>query len=354
MLAHERVELVQGRRSGQLFIVSVHSTVLGRAVGGCRLWNYAHWHDALHDALRLSEAMTLKCSLAGLPHGGGKAVIALPLGSVLSIHERRGVFLDLGDLVESLGGLYGTAEDVGTTADDMLIARERTQYAYCLPESQGGAGETSEPTAVGVLASIRTVLNRLFATSDLTDRTIGIIGLGQVGSRLARRLSDGGASLLVTDTDQSKKVIADELGARWVDPDAALSAEVDVLVPAALGGLFTLRSIETLRCSAIVGPANNQLTEDSVADAMAARGILWAPDFLVNAGGAIYGSIMELGSGDLTEAIRRVEAIGDTLAKVLEIAEQEAITPLKAATRLANLRIQEAKARSHPELVDQL
>jgi len=343
LLTHERVQIVRGARSGLTLIVAVHSTALGQAVGGCRLWHYGDWRDAVKDALRLSEAMSLKCSLAGLPHGGGKAVIALPEGRVLSPDERRDVFLDLGDLVESFGGRYGTAEDVGTTAEDMLIARERTKYAYCLPESEGGAGEPSEPTAIGVLAAIRTVARRLFDTPSLADRKIGIIGLGQVGARLARRLGSDGASLVVTDIDGSKKALAEELRAQWVEPQDPLSMEVDILVPAALGGIFTERSVASLKCSAIVGPANNQLAEEEVAELIAARGILWAPDFVVNAGGAIYGSTVEVGGGDPEEGLRLVGAIGETLDTILDTAERESVTPLTAAARLARDRIQSAR-----------
>ncbi len=350
LLPHELVRIVRGERSGLTLIVAVHSTALGRAVGGCRLWQYADWRDAVNDALRLSEAMSLKCALAGLPHGGGKAVIALTEGRKLTPEERRDAFLDLGDLVESLGGRYGTAEDVGTTAEDMLVARERTEFAYCLPESQGGMGEPSEPTAVGVMSAIRAVGQRLFS-SDLVDRRIGIIGLGQVGSRLARRLHAAGASLVVTDIDETKGTLADELGARWVEPETALGMDVEILVPAALGGMFTQSSIESLRCSAIVGPANNQLADDSVASLLEERGILWAPDFVVNAGGAIYGSIVEVGSGDAADAMGRVEAIGETLATILETADRERVTPLEAAARLAHERISSASNRPVQEPV---
>ena len=342
---------MRGDRSGLCLIVAVHSTVLGQAVGGCRLWHYGDWRDALDDALRLSEAMTLKCSLSGLPHGGGKAVIALPEDRVLSNPQRRDAFLDLGDLVESFGGLYGTAEDVGTTAEDMLVVRERTQYAYCLPPSSGGAGEPSEPTAIGVHAAIRAVARRLFGTETLRDRTVGIIGLGQVGSRVARRIRHDGASLVVTDTDPAKRSLGNELGAQWVEPESSLGMNVDILIPAALGGVFTASSINDLKCSAVIGPANNQLAADDVADLFLERGILWAPDFVVNAGGAIYGAIVDVGGGDPAEAMRRVEAIGDTLDDILDISDREGVTPYQAAVRLAHDRIEAARAGRRAELV---
>src|SRR5579862_3745730 len=177
MLEHERVEIVVGERSALPVIVAVHSTVLGQAVGGCRLWRYRDWREALDDALRLSEAMTLKCALANLSLGGGKSVIALSPETGLTPERRRAAMLDLGDAVDGFGGAYGVGEDVGTTAEDMLIARERTRYAYCLPASQGGAGEPSEPTAYGVRDAIGVTLERAFGTSEVSGRSITVIGL---------------------------------------------------------------------------------------------------------------------------------------------------------------------------------
>jgi leucine dehydrogenase len=323
-------------------IVAVHSTVLGQAVGGCRLWRYRDWRDALDDALRLSEAMTLKCALAGLALGGGKSVIALAPDSELSAERRRAAMLDLGDVVDTFGGRYGVGEDVGTTAEDMLVARERTPYAYCLPESEGGAGEPSEPTAVGVRAAIGVTLAQAFGTADVAGRRIGIVGLGQVGSRVAKRLAADGAELLVTDIDPSKRRLADELGASWTDPGSALRAEVDVLVPAALGGILTEASVASLRCAAIAGPANNQLADDRVADVLHDRDILWAPDFVVNAGGVIYASAMEMEGCSREDAIARVGAITGTLDAVFAAAHRHSITPLAAARRVAHERLSAA------------
>jgi len=342
MLEHERVSITVGERSALPVIVAVHSTALGQAVGGCRLWRYQDWRDGLEDALRLSEAMTLKCALAGLPLGGGKSVIALAPGSELTAERRRAAMLDLGDAVDAFGGSYGVGEDVGTTAEDMLIARERTRYAYCLPESEGGSGEPSEPTAVGVRAAIGVTLARALGTADVSGLRISIIGLGQVGSRVARRLAADGADLLVTDIDASKRELADELGATWTDTDAALRADADVVVPAALGGILTPASVTELRCAAIAGPANNQLADDGVADALHARGILWAPDFVVNAGGVIYGSAMEFEGCSREDAVARVGAITDSLDAVFSAAEQHSITPLAAARRVAGERLSAA------------
>jgi leucine dehydrogenase len=345
VLEHERVAITIGERSGLAVIVAVHSTALGQAVGGCRLWRYRDWRDALDDALRLSEAMTLKCALAGLALGGGKSVIAVGPDSELTPERRRAAMLDLGDAVDAFGGSYGVGEDVGTTAEDMLIARQRTRYAYCLPESEGGAGEPSEPTAEGVRLAIGVTLERAFGSAEVSGRRIGVVGLGQVGSRVARRLAADGALLVVSDIDASKRRLADELGAAWTDPDKALGAEVDLLVPAALGGVFTPASVGALRCAAIAGPANNQLADDGVAAVLHRRGILWAPDFVVNAGGVIYGSAMEMQGCSREDAIARVAAIAGTLEAVFSAAEEHAVTPLAAARRLANRRLEAAGRR---------
>ncbi len=345
MLEHERVAIAVGERSALPVIVAVHSTALGHAVGGCSLWRYRDWRDGLDDALRLSEAMTLKCALAGLPLGGGKSVIALSPETDLTPERRRAAMLDLGDAVDGFGGTYGVGEDVGTTAEDMLIARERTRYAYCLPESEGGAGEPSEPTAEGVHAAIAVTLQQAFGTDEVSGRRIAIIGLGQVGSRVARRLAASGANLLVCDIDASKRPLADELGAAWIDPETALQADADLLVPAALGGLLTRASVPALRCAAIAGPANNQLAEEGVADALRERGILWAPDFVVNAGGVIFGSAMEFEGCTREDAIARVGAVAGSLEAVFSAARQHAITPLAAARRVADERLESARRR---------
>jgi leucine dehydrogenase len=343
-LRHEQIVVTRGVRSLLPIIVAVHSTALGQAAGGCRLWRYPTWRDGLDDALRLSEAMTLKSSLAGLPLGGGKSVIALPLDHELSAEQRRAVMLDLGDVVESFGGRFGVAEDVGTTADDMLIVAERTRFAYCLPTSEGGVGEPSEPTAVGVYAAIRATCEHLFGTPVPAGRRFVIVGLGQVGSRLARRLAADGAVLTVTDIDERKRALAAELHASWVSPTDATALPTDILVPAALGGLVTAAVVDQLQCRAVVGPANNQLASDDVADLLAARGIVWAPDFLVNAGGVIFGALADAGGLAPAEAMVRVKEVGATLKRIYTMARGDAVTPYAAAVKLARDRVAAAEA----------
>jgi leucine dehydrogenase len=346
---HERVTLLTGARSGVTIIVAVHSTALGQAVGGCRLWRYDGWQDGLVDALRLSRAMTLKSALAHLPFGGGKTVVALSHDYVLTPESRRDIFLDLGDVVESLGGMYGVAEDVGTTAQDMLVVSERTRWAYGLPVANGGMGETSDPTAAGIYDCLRVTAGKVFGTDDLAGRRMTIVGLGQVGSRLARRLNQDGVKLTVTDVDAGKRNIATEVGAEWVAPADALSAETDILVPCALGGFLTHDVVSSLRCAAIVGPANNQLDTDDVADTLAAAGVLWAPDFVVSAGGVVYGAEIEVAHKTSAQAMEAVARIAGTLTRVLERADAEGITPLAAATAVADDHIAQAlAARSTP------
>ena len=338
-LDHERVVVATGKRSGLPVIVAVHSTVLGQAVGGCRMWQYSDWQHALDDALRLSSAMTLKCALAGLPLGGGKSVIALPVGVTLQGEARRDALHDLGDVIESFGGSYGVGEDVGTTAEDMLVIGERTKHVYGLPVASGGMGEPSEPTAVGVYEAIKVTCEHLYGAPDVAGHTLTIIGLGQVGSRLAERLVADGATVTVTDIDEGKRALATELGAQWVPLDQAATLPTEILVPAALGGLLTADLVPSLQCEAVVGPANNQLASDDVADLLADHKVLWAPDFLVNAGGVICGARMEMANDSREEALVAVTRIGETLRDVFTRAAERGTTPLEAASALAAERL---------------
>lgn len=339
---HERVLTATGPRSGLVITVAVHSTALGSALGGCRIWHYDHWSDAQADALRLSAAMTLKNAAADLHAGGGKAVIALPQPGPLSPERRRAAFLDLGDLVASLGGAYRTAEDVGTTEQDMLTVRERTEHVVGLPADDGGAGAPSEATALGVFASIPPVLHDAFGSPEIAGRSFVISGLGQVGGRLARLLANAGATLFVTDIATAKRELADEIGATWIAPADAVRTPADVLVPAGLGGILTDDVIDALPVRAIVGPANNPLAERSGADRLQARGILFAPDFLVNAGGVVH---LELASEgvDADTWHARLAEIGTRTRRVLDTASERGITPYDAAEALALERIMSAQ-----------
>ena len=336
---HERVEVITGRRSGLFLAVALHSSTLGPALGGARLWTYPHWSDALADVLRLSRAMTLKNAAAELDAGGGKAVIALPPGDRLDPERRRAAFLDLGDAVASLGGRYRTAEDVGSTSADMLVVSERTPHVVGLPDTLGGSGEPAGPTSLGVYESLRATLERVTGSPDVAGRRITISGLGQVGSRLAVRLSAEGATLTVTDVDPAKRHLAADLDAAWVEPGREHLVPADVLVPAGIGGLLSDGVIDALEARAVCGPANNPLADRSDARRLADRGILYAPDFIVNAGGVIWLDLVARQAGTRNEILERVAAIGDRLRRVFDDAQAHDVTPLEAAENLAAERL---------------
>jgi len=338
-LTHERVEVITGRRSGLIITVALHSSVLGSALGGARLWTYPHWSDAVGDALRLSQAMTLKNAAAGLDAGGGKSVIRLSPGETLDADRRRAAFLDLGDAVESFAGLYRTAEDVGSTTADMLVVSERTEHVVGLPDAVGGSGEPAGPTSIGVYEALRATLEHLTGTPEVAGRRITISGLGQVGSRLAVRLSTEGAILTVTDVDAAKRGLATDLGAQWVPPGTEHRVQADVFVPAGIGGLLTDDVIDALDTRAVCGPANNPLADHSGADRLADRGILYAPDFVVNAGGVIYLDLEAKHHGTRAQIMARVAGIGDTVRRIFAEAEDAGTTPLAAAEALAAERL---------------
>src|SRR4051812_35960696 len=311
-------------------MVAVHSTARGPSLGGCRMWRYGDTRAAMRDALRLSRAMTLKSAVADLPLGGGKGVIVLPQpGDAPAPERRRAALLDFGDTVAQLQGRYITAEDVGTSDGDMTVISERTTHVAGLAVERGGSGDPSPWTALGVETAIRVACERLWGTRDVSGRTIAVIGLGHVGGRLARELAAGGASLLLADVDPAKQALAHELGARWAEPDDALRAQVDVVSPCALGAVLDHVTIPALRCRAVVGAANNQLASDELASDLHARGILWAPDFVANAGGIINISVeLEPDGYSADRATGRVLAIGDTLATLFDMASETGTTPL--------------------------
>lgn len=338
-LEHEQVLVRRGERTGLPVIVAIHSTRLGPAAGGVRLTGYPDWRHGLEDALRLSEAMTYKSAVADLPFGGGKTVIPLPPGHLLDPTSRRELMLDLGDVIQGLGGDYHAGEDVGTTAEDMLVAHERTPWVHCLPEHAGGMGEPSEPTALGVHQALLATCRHLYGDASPAGRRITIVGLGQVGGRLARLLAADGAVLSVTDVDLGKKDLADEVGATWVDVGDALQLPADILVPAALGGVLSAEVVPSLDCRAVCGPANNQLATREAADLLHDAGVLWAPDFVVNAGGVIYGALVDMLDHSAEAALERVRGIGATLTGILTLAAAEGTTPLAAAERVALTRL---------------
>jgi leucine dehydrogenase len=325
-------------------MVAVHSTARGPSLGGCRMWTYADSRAAVRDALRLSGAMTFKSAVAGLPLGGGKGVIMLPDGTAPPTgDDRRAVLLDFGETVATLDGDYLTAEDVGTSEPDMEVIAEATPHVTGLGVERGGSGDPSPWTALGVEAAIRVACERVFGTSSLAGRSVAVVGVGSVGGRLAELLAEGGAGLVLADIDERRRDLADRLGARWTDPESALTADVDVLAPCALGGVLSAETVPLLRARAIAGAANNQLTDETVASQLADRDILWVPDFVANAGGVVNISVeLEPEGYDTARAETRVRAVGDTVRTVLDHAEATGTTPLAAAAEIARRRVAEA------------
>ncbi|GAB3568401.1 Glu/Leu/Phe/Val dehydrogenase dimerization domain-containing protein [Amycolatopsis endophytica] len=320
-------------------IIAIHSRALGPAAGGIRLRRYPDWRDGLTDALRLSEAMTAKNAAAGLGFGGGKSVIALEPGTELTPARREAALLDLGELIESFDGSYFGGPDVGTGPDDMAVVHRETPRVFCLPESSGGVGSSSAPTALGVFESLLAGAAHVFGSDSLRGRTVVISGLGSVGGLLARQVADAGARVVVSDVDESKRTADHE----WVTPEKALRTPADILVPAAVGGVLTPELVPELSAPLIVGPANNQLTGDAVAGELAARGIVWIPDFVASAGGVVYVLLREVEGLGHEDALDRVRAIGVTVSRVLDTASANGTTPLREAQSLVDARLISAR-----------
>jgi leucine dehydrogenase len=325
-------------------MVAVHSTACGPSLGGCRMWTYDDSRAAVRDVLRLSRAMTFKAAVAGLPLGGGKGVIMLPAGFAPPAgEERRDVLLDFGDTVAALDGAYITAEDVGTSDRDMAVIAEATDHVAGLAVEVGSSGDPSPWTALGVQCALEVACERAFGTTSLEGRSVAVVGLGRVGGKLARLLAEAGASLVVADVDEGKRALAGELGARWTDPVSAMRAEVDVLAPCALGGVLDDDSVPQLHCKVIAGAANNQLAADAIAVELADRGIVWAPDFVANAGGIINIAVeLEETGYDAGRAEERVRGVADTTRLVFDHAEATGATTLAAAMEIARRRLAEA------------
>ncbi len=322
-------------------IVAVHSTALGPALGGCRLWHYPATIDGVRDALRLARGMTLKAAAAGLALGGGKGVICGPERAPAG-RERRDLLLDFGDLVESLEGRYVTAEDVGISPGDLVAIGERTTHVTGLPADHGGSGDPSPFTAMGVEAAMRACARARFGSAELAGRRIVIAGMGHVGAKLARRLVEHGAEVSVSDIDPAKREVARQLGAGWLEPTREMVAECDILAPCALGGAIDAANLPLLRCEVVCGCANNQLADDSLAAELDARGILYAPDFVVNAGGLIhvYKEIRGYGEEHARELALGIEG---NLDAIFATSAEDGVTPLEAARAIAVERLAHAR-----------
>jgi leucine dehydrogenase len=336
---HELVHVSRGPRSGAYTIIAVHSTKLGPALGGCRMTTYAHTGEAVTDALRLSSGMTFKAAVAGVALGGGKGVICVEPGTELTHELRDAMLLDFADAVELLGGRYITAEDVGTAPADMRLIASRTEHVVGLPESLGGLGDPSPYTALGVHAAIRACVSHAFGSDALTGRSASVVGAGHVGEHLVRMLVADGVRVIVADVDERKRALARELeGVTWMAPEEALLADVDVLAPCALGGVLDETTVPALRARIVCGAANNQLAHDALAEDLARRGILYAPDFVANAGGLVLVDA-ELGGADADGARGAIRGIEGVVERILTAAAERDVTPLAAAYELAQERL---------------
>lgn len=319
--------------------ICVHSTRLGPAAGGTRMKHYATPSDALRDGMRLAEAMSLKFASVQFPHGGGKAVIALPAPEIPQGDARRRLLREYGAFVQSLGGLYSAAPDINTSAADMDVIAETTRYVFCKTEGAGGAGDTAPDTAVGVLHGIRAVCRYVFESDDLSLRTVLVQGAGGVGGHLIELLMDADATVIGADVDPNRFESLRELGVRTVAADDALATECDVLAPCAVGGVLNENTIPALRCRAVAGAANNQLDTPADADRLRARGIAYAPDFVINAGGIMHGGGLEELHWSREELDVHLAGIGDAVYSILQQADRQGISTDAAARGIALARL---------------
>jgi leucine dehydrogenase len=333
---YERVVTGVDESAGYHGMIVVHSTVLGPAVGGTRFWNYGSEEEALIDGLRLARAMTYKNSLAGLPFGGGKSVI---IGDNKT-KEREKIFRAHGKLIESVGGKYIAGEDVGTSPADIEIVALETRH---VAGRRDLSGDPSPVTARGVFRAMQASAKYKWGSDDLSGRTVSLQGCGHVGYYLAEGLHKAGVNLIASDVDQQKvaKVVR-EFSATAVDPENIYSVKADIFSPCALGGILNDRTIPQLQVEMVVGGANNQLLEERHGDMLENRNILYAPDYAANAGGITNGAI-ELLDWEREYTFSKVDKIYDTIFHIYQLAEREGIPTYRAADRLAEQRIEQAK-----------
>ena len=338
-MGHERVLLCSNPEVGLQAIIAIHSTVLGPGLGGTRMWPYESFDAALTDALRLSRGMTYKAAAAGINLGGAKAVI---LGDPKK-DKSEALFRAIGRVVDSLGGHYNTAEDVGTNTSDMELIAQETPWVTGVAPELGGGGDPSPVTALGVLQGIRAAAQTLWGSTDLGARTVAVQGLGNVGGYLAGYLKDEGARIVGCDIDADAIASAREMGVEIVDPEAIYDVDCDIFAPCALGAILNDDTLPRLKAKAIAGGANNQLADAATHGAeIARRGILYAPDFVINAGGLIN-VFQEFIGYDQERALRRARGIYDNVLRVFEIARRDGIPTAVAADRLAEKRIADVK-----------
>ncbi len=330
----EHAVIRHDEESGAWMFVGVHSTALGPAVGGTRMRVYPTPADGLADVLRLSGAMTQKLAGTGMARGGGKAVLAVP--ELPTGDARRRLLLRYGKLVASLGGTYRTAGDMNISPADLEIVAETCPWVY---GTAANGGDSGPGTARGIFHGIRATVERVFGSADLAGRSVLVQGVGAVGGLLARELADAGARVLVSDVDESR---AAATGFEVVPAERALETEVDVFAPSAVGGVLNSESIPRLACRAVAGAANNQLAEAEDAHRLHERGILFAPDYIVNSGGVIQLVGVADEGWDGARLEQELAGIADKLRTLFAEADAEGITPLAAADRMVARRLADA------------
>jgi leucine dehydrogenase len=334
-LDHEQLVFCHSKVANLKAIIAIHNTILGPALGGTRMWPFKSEEEALIDVLRLSRGMTYKASLAGLNLGGGKAVI---IGDPKK-DKSESLFRAFGRFVQSLGGRYITAEDVGTGVQDMEYVFMETKHVTGVAHTHGGSGDPSPFTAFGVYHGIRACVKEKMKRDDIEGLTVAIQGVGHVGYYLVKNLIEAGAKCVVTDIDDEKiEKVVDEFGAERVKPDEIYGVNADIFAPCALGAIINDKTIPLLKCQIVAGGANNQLAKEKHGDILSKKGILYAPDYIINAGGLINVSI-ELEGYIKERALNKTAQIYDTLLKIFELKKKKKIPTYKAADLLAEERV---------------
>jgi leucine dehydrogenase len=333
----ENVLICQDRAIGFKAVIAMHDTTLGPATGGCRMWQYASEMEAIEDALRLARGMTYKYAAAGVNLGGGKAVI---MGDPYR-KDREPVFRVLGKFINRLGGKYITGEDVGTTLKDMEYIRMETPYVVTLPTYLGGAGDIAPMTAFGTIQAMRACAKEVFGTDSLEGRSVSVQGLGAVGYNVVKQLSELKARMIVTDINAERvNRVVKEFSVRTVPPENIYSTEAEIYSPCALGATISDESLRKLKCKIICGCANNQLKEERHGDQVQKMGILYAPDYITNAGGTIFDTDrLGVGGVNYERGKEKVSRIYQTMEQIIQISKQERIPTYLAADRMAEERI---------------
>ena len=336
-LGHEQVVFCQDQATGLKAIIAIHNTVLGPSLGGTRMWNYESDHEALTDVLRLSRGMTFKAAISGVNLGGGKAVI---IGDARTM-KTEAFLRRFGKFVNSLNGKYITAEDVNMKTADMEYISMETRHVTGLPESRGGGGDPSPVTAYGVYLGMKAAAKKTFGKDSLAGKRVAVQGVGQVGMHLVEHLVKENAEVYIADLFPEKvKAIAKQYGVTAVGQDEIYDVDCDIYAPCALGATINDETIDRLKCSLIAGAANNQLKDEVKHGYMLKdRGVTYAPDFLINAGGLINVYHEHLGNYSRNRVMEQTEKIYDTCLHILNLSEAEKISSQEAAIRLAEKRI---------------